>query len=205
MSEKRERYHHGNLREVLIQAAIDLIGEDGASALTLREVARRANVSHGAPYRHFESKAALVAAVSEQGFRKLHVTIEQATRGIEDGGERLRAAGFAYVVFAVDHPAHYRTMFGHGGTANEEDGAFPDLEEASSTAFEQLITMVTAAQEDGAVRSGAPETVALMVWSQVHGLASLAIDGLLKKFDPMTMEEMLGLTSEMLFSGIKTG
>jgi AcrR family transcriptional regulator len=104
-STKKSGYHHRDLRQSLIGAAIALISEEGISDLSLRQVARRVGVSHNAPYRHFEDKDALLAAVAEQGFQSLKVAMETAKQDIPLGTSQcLEAIGRAYVNFALAHP-----------------------------------------------------------------------------------------------------
>src|SRR5437667_2422178 len=108
---KKRPYHHGNLRQALIDAALELIEERGVSALTLREVARRVGVTHAAPQRQFADLAALVAAVAEQGFRGLPAHVAAVRGSARTPAQRLRALGVAYVEYALAHPAHLRVIF----------------------------------------------------------------------------------------------
>jgi len=110
---KRGRYHHGDLRRALLDAALAVLTEADSRALTLREVARRAGVTHAAPYRHFTDKEALLAAVAEEGFHTLSEAMREAMgRAGDDPVERLEALGVGYVRFALAHPAHFEVMFG---------------------------------------------------------------------------------------------
>ncbi len=120
----RRPYHHGNLRNALIDAAAAVVDLHGLSALTLREVARRAGVSHNAPYRHFEDRAGLIAAVAADGF---HMLIEDLTlaSGMPEK-ERAAALARAYVRFAEDNPGRFALMFG------QEARAYADEESLSS-------------------------------------------------------------------------
>jgi len=104
-------YHHGNLREALLGAAIRLIAEVGPTAFTLREVARRAGVSHNAPYRHFRDRDDLMAAVAAQGFRELTRAMIEAAAPKSDPLDRLKHAGLGYVTFALRRAEHFTVMF----------------------------------------------------------------------------------------------
>src|SRR3982750_2168770 len=106
-------YHHGDLRRALIDTALTMVTEEGAWNFTLREVARRAGVSHAAPYNHFEDKAALLAEVAALGFQALRHALEPAAGGHpRSARQALAGVAAAYVRFGVEHPAHYRLMFG---------------------------------------------------------------------------------------------
>src|SRR6516162_5295812 len=104
-------YHHGNLREALLEGAIRLIAEVGPTAFTLREVARRAGVSHNAPYRHFRDKDDLMAAVATQGYRELTEAMLDAAEHQRNALDRLKHAGLAYVAFAMRRPEYFAVMF----------------------------------------------------------------------------------------------
>lgn len=113
MASKRKSYHHGDLPRALVQAAVQIIERHGPDAITLRQVASALGVTHGAAYRHFEDKTALLAAVAEQGFRALAARLVEASESDLRGPKaRLRALGETYVAFAMDHPGHYRVMSG---------------------------------------------------------------------------------------------
>src|SRR5438045_6558281 len=105
-------YHHGDLRTALLEAAAELLDEGGPEAVSLRECARRAGVSHAAPYRHFETKDALLFALADEGFGWLAESGAKAMHGIRNARERLDAYGAAYVRFAIENPARFRLMFG---------------------------------------------------------------------------------------------
>jgi len=112
MSLARKAYHHGELRESLLEAAEALLEQDGPAGLSLRKVGRQLGVTPGAPYRHFEDKDALLAALATEGFRKLRAAMLATQEGAADGQERLRRAGVGYLQFASAHPELFRLMFG---------------------------------------------------------------------------------------------
>ncbi|NUO51574.1 MAG: TetR/AcrR family transcriptional regulator [Polyangiaceae bacterium] len=136
-AEARERYHHGDLPNALVDEAVKLLEEGGAEAFTLRELARRVGVNHRAVYRHFEDKRALLAVVAERGYRALTAAMHQAIEetGSKDPLERLVAAASAYVVFGVNERARYEVML---GPRLNEDERFPPLEEAIKTTVRLL-------------------------------------------------------------------
>lgn len=163
-------YHHGNLRESLLAAAIELIAESGPAGFTLREVARRAGVSHNAPYRHFRDKGELLGAVAAQGFRELNAAmLEDAASEITALG-KLKRAGYAYVAFALRRPEHFAAMFDSPASAPDEDCLA-----AGREAFGTLVGIIALCQQEGQLPEGAPEYRALLSWSLVHGIAKLAI------------------------------
>lgn len=162
MSTSRRRkatYHHGDLRSALLRATAEVLEKQGLEAITLRDVARRAGVSHNAPYRHFTDRNALLAALAEDGFRDLGKALE--------GKPGIRM-GEAYVRFGLAHPARFRLMF--GGSLQLRD--HPALRDASDFAYQALLRAVRARQE-----VPDPEIAAAAAWSLVHGLANLLLDG----------------------------
>ncbi|WP_223646326.1 TetR/AcrR family transcriptional regulator [Corallococcus sp. EGB] len=169
----RERYHHGDLRQALVDAAVGLIAEEGFSALTLREVARRAGVTHAAPYRHFADKEALLEAVAHEGFRAMAREMRERMAPHASPLERLHEAGVAYVLFAVRHPPHFRVMFGPHFTRPRSP---PQMVEGEADAFRLLVDTIEAGQAAGLLRAGESRPLTLTAWSLVHGLASLFVD-----------------------------
>jgi AcrR family transcriptional regulator len=183
-------YHHGNLREALVEAALALIAEKGAAGFTIAEAARSAGVSPAAPYRHFRDRDELLADVALRGFARFEAALARAW----DGGrpDPLRAfenIGRAYLAFARDEPAYYSAMFESGLSLE----AAPGLREAGERAF----TVLREAAET--LCAGLPKTnrppplmVALHVWALSHGIASLFNRGDAgRRRLPMTPEELL--------------
>jgi AcrR family transcriptional regulator len=172
---KRTSYHHGDLRRALLDASLALVDEAGIGALSLREVARKAGVSHNAPYHHFPDKSSLLAAIAEDGFAGLarEMAGARASAG-PDPRARLEACGVAYVRFAIGSPAHFRVMF-RPELASPID--HPGVTRASTPALETLIQSVVEAQAAGVVPTGDPMPFVLTCWSCVHGLATLWLDG----------------------------
>jgi AcrR family transcriptional regulator len=166
-------YHHGNLREALLEAAIRLIAEVGPTAFTLREVARRAGVSHNAPYRHFHDRDDLMAAVAAQGFRELTRAMIEAAAGKSNALERLKYAGLGYVAFALRRPEHFTVMF----DAPISKRQHPESAAAADESFATLLEFVKNCQDVGILRSGDLLQMALLAWTMVHGIAKLAITG----------------------------
>jgi AcrR family transcriptional regulator len=179
-------YHHGNLREALLSAALRLISEVGPTAFTLREVARRAGVSHNAPYRHFRDRDELMAAVSTEGYGELTRAMQEAVERESNSLARLKQAGLAYVKFALRRPEHFTVMFDAPAAKPSEKHCFnpstmkinyPEAAEAAEQSFRVLMTLVEACQREGGLPAGDSKQLALLAWSMVHGIAKLAITG----------------------------
>jgi AcrR family transcriptional regulator len=170
-------YHHGNLRETLLQGAVRIIAEVGPAAFTLREVARRAGVSHNAPYRHFRDKDALLAAVAAQGFRELTRAMrgpgERPSNAPSNALDKLKQSGLAYVAFAVRRPEHFAVMFDTPVVTSKD----PEYTQASQEAFNTLVNYIRNCQEEGQLPPGNTLERALYAWSLVHGIAKLAVAG----------------------------
>ena len=201
---KREKYHHGNLRSALIDAALELVSSEGAKRLSLRAVARRAGVSTAAPYRHFASRNALLAAVAEEGFRTLSAEIRGRASRASDPLARLRESGVAYVLFATANPAHYRVMFNPEAV---EAGDEPSYREAAAESLGLLLEAIQDCQAANVVRDDDPFRLALVAWSGMHGLASLVATRqvtVLGLGDP-GVEEMARYVATALLEGVMAG
>lgn len=160
-------YHHGDLRRTLIAVGRALLAEGGPHGVSLREVARAAGVSHNAPYRHFESREALLAAIAADGFEQLSSRLVAAAGNAEAGRTgRLVAIGRVYVAFAIEVPSLYRLMF----SSEISKSGFPALRMAADRAYEQLAAAIPAS-------STSPRDTALGAWALVHGLADLLTAG----------------------------
>lgn len=187
-------YHHGNLRVGLLEAAESVLAERGAMALTLRDVARAAGVSHGAPYHHFASLNDLLAAVAQRGFEDLGDAMAQAV-AVPDTRERLLRVAEAYVACARAQPERFRLMFGPLLASKDEH---PALKDAAQRAFGFVLAAATAHDK----KNGSD--LALAGWSLAHGLSHLMIDGAfeglpMKKHDPDTLARKL---SKRMFGGL---
>lgn len=195
----RDSYHHGALRDALIVAADQILGERGPEGFSLREAARRAGVSAGAPAHHFGSTAGLLTEVAILGFDGLRNALREAGEAASTPGARLRAQGVAYVRFALAHRGRFQLMFRH-------DLLQPDnerLESIGSAALAELETSIRTYL--GTDKTANPKVLRAMVlnaWSTVHGFAHLALDGKfssfahpqsLNDFVSETLEEMLGI------------
>jgi AcrR family transcriptional regulator len=165
----RAAYHHGDLAAALIAAATALVEEVGPAAVSLREAARRAGVSHNAPYRHFADRAALLAAVAEAGFRDFGARLAAAVAGAAEG-RGLAAMGRAYVGFALDRPGVHRLMFSDQVDRAAHSGLAAAAKEASAV-------LRRAVGAPGPAGDGPRSSAALRAWALAHGLANLIRDG----------------------------
>ena len=187
-ADARPAYHHGDLRRALVDAALALVTEEQDWGFSLREVTRRAGVSHNAPYNHFADKRDLLAAVAATGYEGLRVHLAAAAVDTPSPEAALLAIGVAYVRFGLGNPAHYRLMF--GSTLTTGEGGLPAVAaEAAAGARAVLAEAVLHGAQDGrfAVSPGsqtALDLAALSAWSIVHGLTMLAIDGLARTGAP---------------------
>ncbi|RGA03701.1 TetR/AcrR family transcriptional regulator [Microbispora triticiradicis] len=150
----KQPYHHGDLRRVLMDVTLEAIAEDGLGELSLRELARRANVSHAAPAHHFRSRAGLLTAIAAEGYNLLADQLERVR------GDDLTERAVAYLRFATKHPAHFAVMRAPELCIDRD----PELLVARERAGEQLLRP-------------ADRTAALAAWALAHGLANLLLEG----------------------------
>jgi AcrR family transcriptional regulator len=186
-----------DLREQVLAASLALIEEQGVAALSLREVARRAGVSHQAPYHHFGRKEAIVAELVARGFAKLSDMLEQAEAARGSASRRLGLAGRAYVDFAIGDPASFRLMFRPELTGA---GAFPATAAESRRAYDALVRLVDAQFARPRVPKKKLDALVTLHWSVVHGLATLVLDGSLGKQcqNRRALDAHIDLTLELL-------
>ena len=179
------KYHHGDLRQALIEAAVTIVAEEQNWNFSLREVARRAGVSHNAPYNHFNEKRDLLDAVAAVGFDRLQGAMTSALEDSADAAAAMLAIARAYVAVAVANPALYRLMFGPELAA--PDGIRPELAETAGIGAKAVLRDVVVRGADSglfAVSAGDAQSIALAVlsaWSTVHGLSMLILDGKTEK------------------------
>ena len=168
-------YHHGDLKNALIRSGLELLASEGRQALSLRKVAHRAGVSEAAPYRHFQNKEALLAAIAEQGFLQLAERLQAVAETHTDNAQSLFfQTGQAYIEFAFHNPDAMRVMFGQGSLGGLD--SFKGLKEASDEALGYLVDVVEFCQLEGLAKEEHPLPLALAFWSVLHGLSMLSID-----------------------------
>lgn len=189
-------YHHGDLRKALLEAAAALLAAEGAGAVGMREIARRAGVSHAAPYRHYASREALLADLARSGFERLNRRFAALPAPAEPERRFVEMAR-AYVRFALDEPETWRLMFGE--TVDKQD--YPDLMHASGLAFDTLRQVVQA------LGVAAPATLeSLAAWAMAHGVARLVLDHRIDahldvRVDP---DELVVRAAEVFIAGVRS-
>lgn len=177
MARTARQYHHGNLRNALIEVAIPLLEAHGPATLSLREVAKAAGVSHAAPYRHFRDKTELLEEIAASGYDTLtRACLNAQRRYAGDPAKQLVEAGIGYLMFVVEQPRVAHLMFG-GMIAL--DACSESLRQASELAFQSLVGIVRAGVQAGVFKASPAEELTIAAWSMVHGLATLITSGML--------------------------
>ena len=200
----RRSYHHGNLREALVEAALSLINEKGPGGFTFAEAARAAGVSPAAPYRHFRDRDALMADVARQGFDAFAEALAAAW---DEGRPHPRAAfervGRAYLAFARKEPAYFSAMFESGLSFRDH----PDLKQSGDRAFEVLRASCESVLQTLPPESRPPALMmALHIWSMAHGMAALFARGdEARRPIPMSPEELLEAATLIYLEGLGAG
>lgn len=186
-----KKYHHGDLENALIKAGIEILAKEGIGALSLREVAKRAGVSHSAPYAHFKDRQALIAAISTEGFRQLYAKLDAAIAPYADDPKRqLTEGAWAYVQFAMNNADTFKIMF---SGVLEKEKEYPSFVEISRKTFERVVEIVRACQSAGVLRAAPPELMAVSIWGQIYGVISLALEGQISHtiLDRFTLREIV--------------
>jgi AcrR family transcriptional regulator len=199
-------YHHGDLRNALVAAALKLVAKHGVEGFSLREAARAVGVSPAAAYRHFEDRSALLKGVAHEGLARLALKMEEAVASAPGApGSPARAAaeltgiGAAYVEFAVAHPSHFRVMFGPWCDLGDE--LAPELLPRGRDPLQLLVDTLDGMVQAGAITAAARHGAEISAWSAVHGFASLLVEGGL----PLGAAERVrayGVVQRMLLIGL---
>ncbi len=191
---KKDTYHHGDLKNALIKAGTEILAQNGVGGLSLRKVAKKAGVSHTAPYAHFADKQALIAAISTEGFRQLYEQVIAVTARYEnDPARQLLETAWTYVQFAMHDPDQFKIMF---SSVLEKEKEYPDFVAMSQKTFQQVVVIVERCQEAEVLREGPGELTAVTIWSAVHGLIALLLEGQI----PHTVLEQFSLRQMLIFS-----
>ncbi len=193
--ESEKPYHHGNLKAVLGRAALKLVGETGLGAFTLREVARRAGVSHNAPYRHFKKKEDVFAALATEGFHQLNERVKEALAEGPDPATRLKLAARMYLHFAFENPARFAVMF----HASFDRRAYEDYVAAYTEALMVLTQLIEAC---GALGAESADTAGEILWASVHGIAELGLAQRLSRTTGPELQPLVDSAIDSLLHGM---
>jgi AcrR family transcriptional regulator len=203
---RRARYHHGRLRAAMIEATVALIEEVGPSQVTVREAARRAGVSSGAPFRHFPSRTALMTAVAEEAMRRFLAEIAAALAEAGDAAPlvRFRALGVAFLRWAVRNPTHFRVISDR--SLIDFEGSIV-LREANAALQGAMTALLTSAREAGELIDGDLPDLMLSARAQVYGLARMASDGQLPQWGVAAdaAEARLTAAMDLYVQGLQRG
>jgi len=194
-----DSYHHGDLRRALIDAAAAAVARDGVDALKVSALAERLGVTGGAPFRHFESRLALLVAVAEEGARRVIERMEAAASSVGDPLEKQRARGIAYVRFAVEEPGYFRAL-----TRAEIIAASPFLQQmsdASQTAMDEVLARCHKGEQSPALVSRSAGMLAAQALT--YGLARMITDGLLGDIGPDEAERLTYEITGVLGVGLR--
>lgn len=169
----KAQYHHGNLKQALIDVALDIVRTEGVSGISLRKVAKALDVTQTAPYSHFKDKKSLLATLAAIGFRLFAKRMSEEILEAADSKDILRGLGMGYVLFATEEPELFRLMFG------EEMNGYVESEELLTSAAEsyELISNAVSRSLDEQQSDRDRSTATTAAWSMVHGLATLIVDG----------------------------
>jgi AcrR family transcriptional regulator len=194
MSASKAPYHHGDLRAACVRAAMELLEEDGETALSLRAVARRAGVSPAAPYRHYEDREALVSAVAAVGYRELAERLA-AAHPSPSTPEQLARVAIAYVQFALERPALFRIMFGEPCDRDNDERV------AATTAVSLYVREIV----QRSFPQADADALATAIWALVHGLAFLHLDGKLDARSPAMVVDRVSAAIHALLTATSSG
>lgn len=195
-----KKYHHGDLKNALIKAGVQILSKEGVGGLSLRKVAQRAGVSHSAPYAHFSDKQSLIAAISTEGFKQLYAELDAAISAHPGNPKRqLQEGAWAYVQFALNNTDTFKIMF---SGALEKEKEYADFVEISHKTFNLVAEIVRAGQDARILRSAPPEIMAVAVWGQVHGIISLLLEAQISHtvLDQFDIREIVHFAIGQLFT-----
>lgn len=184
-------YHHGDLKNALIQAGVEILAQEGVGGLSLRKVAKQAGVSHAAPYSHFVDKQALIAAISTEGFKQLSLQIREIFEANQpEPATLLVETAWAYLQFALNEPDRFKLMF---SSVLEKEKEYPEFVEYSKKNFSQIVEVIKLCQSAGIIRAGTPDLTTVSIWSTVHGLVMLVLEDQISHtvLEQHTLREML--------------
>lgn len=182
MSTQEPLYHHGNLRQALLDSSLAILRSEGIEALSLRRLAEHAGVSRGAPYHHFRDKQALLAAIGELGFAELNKLLQTLVEDEQQPlRERLHQAVLGYLDFATRQPALYALMFGRTLWQSSNDVGTAEFQRYAKDCFRQYVHLFELLDNSLGLPSLTHLRKAQLLWATLHGLAKLSSDGIFVK------------------------
>ncbi|MGB1140554.1 MAG: TetR/AcrR family transcriptional regulator [Halioglobus sp.] len=195
---EQKKYHHGDLKQALLDETARILREEGESALSLRSLAANLGVSRTAPYNHFENKEALLSAVAEEGFRRFERSMDAARKKYRgsDGQELVRIMVQAYLNFALKNPEYYDLMYGKkswsGGKASES------LVTTARRTMRNDVEKLKRIQEQGLISQDLDvANFGRIFWGTLHGISRLSLDGVYS--DPVSLKKLCNSTADMLW------
>ncbi|MCF3140529.1 MULTISPECIES: TetR-like C-terminal domain-containing protein [unclassified Paenarthrobacter] len=194
----QQPYHHGKLREALLERAMESIEDVGVDGLSLRQLAREMNVSHGAPAKHFRDKQALIDALALAGFELMNSLIRNASESGAGLRSRFVGVGKAYVEFAVAHPALLTVMY----SSKHHPDSSAELRSTAEQGIHVAQAMIVEGQNAGELAEGDPGTLAMVCFVSLHGAAVLAAGNHL---DGTTVDDIVNATTDTLWAGMAAG
>ena len=203
---RTQPYHHGNLRSVLVDTAVELVRSAGPDGVVLREVTRRAGVSHNAAYRHFEDRAALLVAVSDRAMAELEMAMRERIDAVEikdpaaRAVERLRETGRAYVDFALREPGLFAVAF-----TSLEGPAAHEVPQTPTGPYAVLNGVLDELVEHGVLQSERRPGADIACWALVHGFAELHLNGPLREMPAEMRAPMLETVLDVIQPGLVNG
>jgi AcrR family transcriptional regulator len=194
---KSKRYHHGDLRQSLIQSAKKILAKNGIQGLSIRAAAKLSGVSAAAPYRHFATKEDLLSAVLVQGFESLHLHLTEAVQSHPDNRtEQLLACAVAYIRFALKNPEHAKLMH----LAHTEN--FPELQRIHKLTEDQFFQLIAAAQKEGLLVEADTEDLAMTAFAFIHGLSTIVIEQYACIQPPSDLEAWIRRLAQIVWHGL---
>ncbi len=196
MPAHEQPYHHGSLRKELLASAEATLEKDGVDKLSLRQLARDAGVSHAAPAKHFRDRQALLDALAESGFHRMTSALAHAVAVSEPTAqERFASLANEYVKFALEHPGLLSLMYSNKHAPDAADHVVT----AGRATMDLTVRLVSEAQAAGVIAEGDPESIALVAFATVHGIATLASGGML---NGVPVGEVVRAASNVFWSGL---
>lgn len=196
---KEQSYHHGNLRQALLDTALKQLQQCSVEKLSMRGLAKDVGVSQTALYRHFSDKQGLLAALAKEGFDELFEQCRQQQQPQDDPTQALQSAGLAYVAFAAANPQRYKLMFGNALCEKEH---YPELAGSAGRAFGVIVELIEKGISQGRFTAGDSQQLARTVWALVHGLSSLIIDRIICHGATENIEQQLETSLSTMTHGL---